>query len=64
MDNNLPVDKAQAVEAFKQRKIAMLDLLKEISIDNLITVSQVSGLILNTIEEIDFKLESGNLWDE
>ena len=64
MSSSLPSDAGQAAEALKQRKIALLDVLESVSTNRLTTISQLSGEILNTIEEIDFKLEKGNFWDE
>ena len=64
MDHDLPHDKNGAVEALKQRKIALMQLFQTILDDDYTTVSQISGLINSTVDDIDKKLDSGVLWDE
>ena len=64
MNNELPQDAALARLSLQQRKLTLLAMLRSISENKLVTISELSGEILNIIEEIDFRLESGNFWDE
>ena len=64
MNNELPQTAELARLSLQQRKLTLLAMLRSISANKLVTISELSSDILNIIEEIDFKLESGNFWDE
>lgn len=54
---DVPNDGHEATIHYKARKAALLDLLAKISTEMLSTGSQISGEILNQIDELDEILE-------
>ena len=61
---NLPTDIIGAASALKQRKIMLLELHAEILEHELTEVHQATGLINNIVEELDRRLDDGDLWGE
>lgn len=62
IDPTLPQDSKGATEALEQRKIALLTLHSKSLEHNYTQAFQVTGHINNMIDNIDSRIESGDLW--
>lgn len=63
IDGTLPSDTQGATLALRQRILILLELQEEMLAANYTKGYEVSGLITTKVEEIDKRIETGDLWE-